>query len=330
MYVTGLSLQGPNDWRPSVVKAGDAQKIDQENVDGGNDFLKIVECYPEEHFAEAMAATKENGMYVTGHIPFEVGLKGAVTGGMDEIAHIVPILYWERVGIYTPGMTRNKFGQKMLEEYLNVGKETWCEPQKETISDIVELLRSNGTNVRTTGVGFDITRHLVFEPETFIERVDMKYARQRYLDLISHGEDGTQQLITQYPQLMEPFLFERRVWLREPHDAGIMLILGMDSGFGQGLVPGFSLQGELLTVIEAGFTPYEAIATGTVDASKVVEQMIRADDFGTIEVGKRADLILVGGNPLEDVTNIQDIQGVLTAGRWNTHETLDEMMQLDS
>ncbi len=109
----------------------------------------------------------------------------------------------------------------------------------------------------------------------------------------------------------------------------MLLILGTDSGFGMGIVPGFSLHGELLTLIHAGFTPYEAIATGTVNASKVVEQMIGVDDFGTIQVGKRADLILIGGNPLEDVTNIQDILGVMAAGRWYPRETLDEMLSLE-
>ena len=57
--------------------------------------------------------------------------------------------------------------------------------------------------------------------------------------------------------------------------------------------------------------------------------MIGVDEFGTIEVGKRADLILVGGNPLEDVTNIQDIYGIMAAGRWYSRETLDEMLLLE-
>lgn len=53
-----------------------------------------------------------------------------------------------------------------------------------------------------------------------------------------------------------------------------MLILGIDSGFGHRLVSGFSLHGKLLPLIETGFTPFEAIATGSVNASKVVEEMI--------------------------------------------------------
>jgi hypothetical protein len=78
MYVTGISLQGPNDWRPVVLTAGDAEKVIQENVEGGYDFLKIFEYFPKEHFEEAITAAEKHDMYVTGHIPMEVGLEGAL------------------------------------------------------------------------------------------------------------------------------------------------------------------------------------------------------------------------------------------------------------
>jgi len=51
-------------------------------------------------------------------------------------------------------------------------------------------------------------------------------------------------------------------------------------------------------------------------------------DFGTIEVGKRADLILVRGNPLEDVENIRDPVGVMAAGRWNSEKMLAESIRI--
>ena len=333
MYLTGVSLQGPNDWKPVVYESGDAEKIVQKNVEGGYDFLKIFEYYPAEHFDEAMVAAQENNMYVVGHVPMEVGLEGAVHGGMDEIAHIIPILYWERTHVYTPGMTRNEFmrawQQKYLAQWDGVDPETWYASENENIANIVEIIRSNGVNICTTGVGPDVTKDLITDYDSFIERVDMQYARRRYLGLIANGEDSSQQAFSQNPGLIDKFIYERNVWIRELHGAGVLLIAGTDSGFGQGLVPGFSLHGELLAMVNAGLTPYEAIATGTVNASKVVEQMIGADDFGTIEVGKRADLILVRGNPLEDVTNIQNVLGVMAAGRWYSRETLDEMILLD-
>jgi imidazolonepropionase-like amidohydrolase len=333
MYTTGLSLQGVYDWRPSVLEAGDAQAVVQENADKGYDFLKIFEYFPAEHFAEAMAAANANNMYLTGHIPFEVGLEDAVALGMDEIAHVIPILYWERLGIYTPGMTRDEFLQRFGPAYLadwdGVDPDAWYGRERETIAGIVELLRSHGVNICTTGVGPDITKALIADYDSYIQREDMQVSRRRFLELIARGEDSAQQAFTQFPQLMEPFIYERNVWLRELQEAGVMLILGTDSGVGMGIVPGFSVHGELLAMVDAGLTPYEAIVTGTLNASKVVEQMIGIDDFGTIEVGKRADLILVGGDPLQDVSNTQDIRGVMAAGRWHSRQDLDVMLSLD-
>jgi imidazolonepropionase-like amidohydrolase len=105
------------------------------------------------------------------------------------------------------------------------------------------------------------------------------------------------------------------------------LLLSTDAGTGRmGIVPGFSIHDELRILVENGFTPYEAIAAGTVVASKIVEQMNGRDDFGTIVPGKRADLILLQQNPLEDVANARKIRGVMAAGRWYDQKAIAEML----
>ena len=95
------------------------------------------------------------------------------------------------------------------------------------------------------------------------------------------------------------------------------MLLSTDAGTGgMGIVPGFSLHDELEILVENGFTPYEAIAAGTTVASKVVKRMNGQDNFGAILPGKRADLLLLKQNPLEDVANTRKISGVMSAGRW--------------
>jgi imidazolonepropionase-like amidohydrolase len=113
------------------------------------------------------------------------------------------------------------------------------------------------------------------------------------------------------------------------HEAGVQLLLGTDSGGGSmGIVPGFSIQDELRILVENGFTPYEALLTGTMNAARVAQEMTGEGDFGTIEVDNHADLILVRGNPLEDLTVIREPLGVMAAGRWYTAEALAKLIEI--
>ena len=117
--------------------------------------------------------------------------------------------------------------------------------------------------------------------------------------------------------------------LRELHTAGVPVILATDAGTGQmGIVPGFSIHDELRILTENGFTPYEAISAGTAVASRVAAKITGADEFGTIEYGKRADLLLVRSNPLADVANLKDPIVVMAAGRWYSRAQLREMIDL--
>lgn len=75
--------------------------------------------------------------------------------------------------------------------------------------------------------------------------------------------------------------------------------------------------------IDAGLTPYQAIKMGTRNAAEFLGKL---DEFGTVSVGKRADLVLLGGNPLHDISHFQEIFGVMIHGRWLQREELDMML----
>jgi imidazolonepropionase-like amidohydrolase len=88
--------------------------------------------------------------------------------------------------------------------------------------------------------------------------------------------------------------------------AGGLLIAGPDPTGNGGVIPGFGDQRELELLVEAGFTPLEAIRIGTLNGATYLGL---ADRIGSIEVGKNADLVIVGGNP---AANINDIENVVT------------------
>jgi len=90
------------------------------------------------------------------------------------------------------------------------------------------------------------------------------------------------------------------------------------------VVPGASLHRELRLLIGSGLTPYEALRAATVVPAAFAGKSM---EFGTIAVGKRADLLLVARNPLEDIASLQEPLGVMTRGRWLTHERLSELLE---
>jgi imidazolonepropionase-like amidohydrolase len=86
---------------------------------------------------------------------------------------------------------------------------------------------------------------------------------------------------------------------------------------------GWTMHRELESLVRAGLTPYQALAAGT---RNVAEYFGGSRDWGTIEVGKRADLVLLNANPLEDIRNTTRIDAVAVGGRWLARAELDRMI----
>ena len=77
-------------------------------------------------------------------------------------------------------------------------------------------------------------------------------------------------------------------------------------------VPGFSIHHELQYLVDAGLRPYEALRTGTVN----VGLFYNRPDWGVVKPGAAADLVLLNGNPLQDISRSRQIEGVVLNGQW--------------
>jgi cytosine/adenosine deaminase-related metal-dependent hydrolase len=107
------------------------------------------------------------------------------------------------------------------------------------------------------------------------------------------------------------------------NDYGGHLMSGTDASLAV-VVPGFSLHDELETIADVGLSPYDVLRTSTYNPALYLGEL---DDFGTVEVGKRADLVLLEGNPLEDIANTRQIAGVMVRGRYFSWADLNLMLE---
>jgi imidazolonepropionase-like amidohydrolase len=105
--------------------------------------------------------------------------------------------------------------------------------------------------------------------------------------------------------------------------AGVPFLAGTDTPAGVNVVPGFSLHQELQRFVDAGFTPMEALQTATINPAKFLD---RLNDFGTVEKGKIADLVLLDADPLDDIRNTRRITTVISNGRYYSREQLDRIL----
>ena len=108
---------------------------------------------------------------------------------------------------------------------------------------------------------------------------------------------------TLFPKMMQL----ERAFVR----AGGMLVAGTDPTGSGGVIPGYSNQRQLELLVEAGFTPLEAISIGTLNGAKYLGRDAR---IGSIAAGKQADLVLVTGNPAERIGDVRNVETVFRQG----------------
>ena len=122
--------------------------------------------------------------------------------------------------------------------------------------------------------------------------------------------------------IREKFVTHELEIVRKLHAANVPFLAGTDTPAGVDVLPGISLHLELQRFVAAGFTPLEALQTATLNPARFIN---RLNDFGTVEPGRIADLVLLDANPLEDIANTRKLAGVVTDGRYLSREDLTQM-----
>jgi imidazolonepropionase-like amidohydrolase len=151
----------------------------------------------------------------------------------------------------------------------------------------------------------------------------------RYVpDFVSDGWILEASASSQLPGETADLMIEvRRRLLRALTMAGVGVLAGTDSP-AMFNVPGFSLRHELRSMEAAGLTPYEVLVTGTRNVAEYARrELLEPGNFGTVEEGNRADLLLLRGDPFQDLENLWSQEGVMIRGRWIPRTEIDEWLE---
>ena len=286
LYLAGPSFNGNSINSPEEA----VEKVHQQKAEGWN-LLKIHPGMNKAEF-DAMARTaQEEGMRFGGHVPADVGLMHALHMGQETFDHVDGYVEYIR----SSGLSE----EDAIAEALQLTKEkgAWIVPT------MVLWEAINGTIDIETLRAYDELKYMPPNVvESWFNRVNRQannpnYDRNAALDLIR----------------------TRMRVLAALHEGGARMLLGTDAPqlFS---IPGFSLHRELTRMVEAGMDPYSILVSGS---RNVGEYFANEDDFGTITPDARADLLLLAGNPLEDVAHLRHLSGVMVRGVWLSRQDLD-------
>jgi hypothetical protein len=277
----------------------------------GVDFIKLQSLVPRAaYFAIAEECRKRKIPFV-GHVPDVIRASEASNAGQKSFEHLIGVFEGSTT-IEDDLLKGPKGPAKFLGAY---------DPQKE--SALIALLARNRTWQCPTLLweyggwlvdAVDVTQYpeLRYAPAAWREKTWPRFKA-----------DMVKSYITDPLPVREKWVEHELGIIARLQKGGVPMLAGTDAPPGVGIVPGASLHRELGRFVAAGLSPLEALQTATVNPARFLE---RTADFGAVEKGKVADLVLLDANPLEDIANTRRIRAVVANGRLFAREDLDRIL----
>lgn len=291
LIVAGTLLAGSQQgYRHLIVNgpAAAAAVVRQQAYDG-YDFIKVYDGLSPDTFDAILEQARRRSIPVVGHIPDAVGLDRVLASGQKAIEHANGIM--QRVTTQLPDKAAIAPTVAKIRQ-----SQIWIEPTQA----VIEVLMSRGTPVI----------------ETLLTRPEMAYV-----------DSSTRQWWASLRKLSDDPIAEQLAWtrqfVRELVEAGVPILVGTDTP-NPFMVPGFSIHDELDALVRAGMSRDAVLRAATAGAAEFMGQ---GDKFGTIKVGARADLVLLDGNPLVDLSFLRRPRAVVLRGKWHDGTALRRMLE---
>jgi imidazolonepropionase-like amidohydrolase len=313
MVVSGPMLDGPKSQYKAAIAIAtpeDGRKAVDMLHARGVDFIKVQSGIPRDAYFAIADESKKDNIIFEGHVPDSIRASEAVSADQYTFEHLIGIFEAS-----SPDETKYLTGKKTVGMFL----ETY-NPALE--AKIIDLLAKN---------------HVWQCPTLFWER------GQWLVDAIDYTKDpdlayaGNTWVTKQWPRaqkgilksldtdplpIREKFVTHELDIVRKLNAAGVPFLAGTDTPAGVDVIPGISLHLELQRFVAAGFTPLAALQTATLNPAKFYNKL---NDFGTVQPGRIADLVLLEANPLDNIANTRKITAVITDGRYLSQQDLEQL-----
>jgi imidazolonepropionase-like amidohydrolase len=315
MVISGPMLDGPVPRFPSsapVKNADDGKRVVDELQKSGADFIKIQSLIPRDGYFAAADEAKKLGITFVGHVPDAVRASEASNAGQKSIEHLTGV--FEACSPLEDEFMKGPKGPgRFVETY---------DPAR--AKAIIALFAKNQTWQVPTLV-WEHGQWLIDESD-FAKDPLTKYAPAAWKNRTwpMFTKDILKDMDTDPLPVRERFTQMELEIVNQMHKAGVPFLAGTDTAAGVHVFPGYSLHEELGYFVKAGFTPLEALQTATRNPAIFFG---KTSDFGSVEPGKVADLVLLDANPLDDIHNTQKIRAVVLAGKYLSREQLDSMLR---
>ena len=255
--------------------------------------IKIYNSFPKELLRETAAYAHAKGMRVSGHVPAFMRAEDVVEHGYDEIQHINQVMLNFLVDDKTDTRTLQRF-------YLPAAKTGSFDFDGKPMQDFIAMLAKQQIAIDPTLAVHDILRHRTGKMSAsyaaIADHLPPDVRRGFYAGSIEIPDDATEaRYQASHDKLVE--------LVGRLYKAGVPIVAGTDD------FAGFALHRELELYVQAGMTPAQALQVATWNGAKYSRVL---DDRGSIDVGKRADLLLVDGDPTTNISDVRKVALILT------------------